>query len=1022
MIKQRLIIDYVKNGMLIKDVALANNFVFRAYEIYRGVPFIKNEHLQNIIKVILTEGEELEQLTNGIEYNGKKYISLITSPSMQKKEESADCEDDENTYKTEYLFIIEEEKDFVHILEKILSGNKIDQFEKEKKEMCLVKDIVARLGLATSGTTRINYNPKIVIVDEGKYTYKNNYTILEKGQFKEVDNYELEHILNDGGGLMSNWMADIIAKEMDLDYRVDFAAIRQYKALATKGLVLRFDFATYMKEHYKNNTDNFICENGIYKIRDMFDEWHNIDDVDLILNESMVKWIKNWESINEIEQEYSKEEYKPYLNILNILYVTKTNHNPNELKTHTKVNYQVLQNVCCTEEDLKKMAKDTIDYYSKLVHLDEKNIDSIRIAFGDIAKESGETTITNKMDFLFKKMHSKALKLRYVEKNIAETVTKKIKQLAGGKMYLKGGYKLGALDPVTYCNWLMTRDRGDNGLKEQEFYVASETGNRVFYRNPIALYQEIKQITITDKLDNWLSDYTPELIFFNAFDDTLSQASGADLDGDGFGIIENDTLYNCVIKELHPFINIADGKSVAHEFTREQLYKDIIASSGNIIGSIAISNSKLCSQVTRLDNIVIRNNNTNFAYTYRQLRDSYFQHKGYEIDEDTKKEQKEKWNKEFADEFKKIKENEEMNGQKVEITKINKFISNYDKRDLIKQLFRSHKEDFFYILYASQLAIDMPKTLTPIPEDVIKKLDKYMYIKKPVFMHYLGKCSCKGKGSITNCKDIARWADGNKKINNVMDIFCQYVIKELLVEDLKKLKSSENSKKLINLMDYNCEDGQISEELKSIYADHKEKRNYYLGEQKKADDINVKEEFTMILNRLDVDTLDKIERLNISNEDIVATLKDIKSVTVRFILTFLWNTLKTKVEERNLCDLVTYREDKNGDIDCLFKKYSKIENPELIMEVDEILKTKKDLLKKLNKNGLEIRIGGYEGIVITDEVYVKDKYLYRVADNTNLGYIFPEYLEKLTDGQVLKINDNIVAKNGKSVTLFINEE
>ena len=1020
MIKQRLIIDYVKNGIAIKDVTLANNFVFRAYEIYRGVPFNKNEYIENIIKVILTEGKELEQLQNGIEYNGKKYVSLITSPSMQKKEESADYEDDKNTYKTEYLFIVEEEKDFVHILEKILSGNKIAQFEKEKKDMCLVKDIVARMGLATSGTTRINYNPKIVIVDEGKYTYKNNYTILENNEFKEVDNYELKHVLNDGGGLMSNKMADIIANEMDLDYRVDFAVIRQYKALAVKGLVLRFDFGTYTKENYKHDTDYFICKNGIYKIRDMFDEWHNIDEIDLILNKSMVKWIKNWKSIDEIEQEYCKEEYKPYLDILNSLYVTKTNHDPKELKTHTKVNYQVLQNVCCTEEDLKKMAKDTINYYSKLVCLNEENIDFIRIAFGDIAKESGESTITNKIDFLFKKMHSKALKLRHVEKNVAETVTKKIKQLAGGKMYLKGAYKLGALDPISYCKWLMTRDRGNNGLKEHEFYVAGEIGNRVFYRNPIALYQEIKQITLTNELDKWLSDYTPELIFFNAFDDALSQASGADLDGDGFGIIDNDTLYNCVIKEFYPFINIEDGKSVSHEFTREQLYKDIITSSGNMIGSIAISNSKLCSQVTRLDNIVIRNNNNNFVYTYSQLRDFYFQHKGYEINEDTDKKQKEKWNKEFADKFNKIKENGEMNSQKVEITKINKFISNYDKRDLIKQLFRSHKQDFFYILYASQLAIDMPKTLTSIPEEIMKKLDKYMYIKKPIFMHYLGKCSCKGKGSIANCKDIARWADGKKKINNVMDIYCQYIIKELLIKDLKNIKDSENSKKLINLMDYNCENGQVSEELESIYANHKEKRNDYLEEQKKADDINVKEEFTMKLNRLDVDTLDKIERLNISNEDMVATLKDIKSVTVRFIMTFLWNTLKTKIEERNICDLVTYQEDESGDIEWLFKKYSKIENSELIMEVDEILKTKKDLLRKLNKNGFEIRIGGYEGIEITEEMYIKDRRLYRVADNTELGYIFPEYLENLTDGQVLKINDNIVAKNGKSVTLFIN--
>lgn len=1015
MIKQRIIIDYVKNEELIKDVALANNFVFRAYEVFRGKNFKQDEHLQNIIKVILTEGQELEQLQNGIKYNGKVYVSLITSPSMQKKEEAPNSEDDENTYKTEYLFIAEEDKEFVEILEMILSGDKIKSWENEKRKMCLVKDIVARMGLATSGTTLVNYNPRIVIVEEGSYTYKNNYTILENVEFKQVDNFEREHILNDGGGLMSNHMADIIAKEMNLDYRVDFAVIRQYKALAVKGLVLRFNFVDYMITNYKSDTEYFRYNNGIYEIKDIFEEWHNIENIDLLLNKSMVKWIKNWNSMAEIEEEYSKEEYKSYLDILDCLYVTKTNHNPKMLKTHTKINYQVLQNVCCTANDLENMAKDTIEYYKRLVNLERWDIDAIRVAMGDIADESAETTITNKLDFLLKKMGEEALSLRHVKSNIAKTVNKKIKQLAGGKMYLKGGYKLGALDPITYCNWLMTRDRGDNGLSEHEFYIANEIGQRVFYRNPIALYQEIKQIELTNKLDTWLNDYTSEIIFFNGFDDALFQASTGDLDGDGFGIIDNHILYDCVIKEEHPFINVEDGVSVEHEFTREQLYKDIIASSGNIIGSIAISNSKLCSEVTRLDNIIKDHCN---AYTYNQLKDSYFESKGYIIDDDTEKEQKALWNKEFSDKFKELKADK--NNDYLVLSNFN----NESKRELLTQLFHSHKEEFFNILYASQLAIDMPKTLTPIPKEIMKKLDKYMYMKKPVFMHYLDKCNCKNteNKSVSKCKDILRWMkdgkEGNiKKASNVMDSYCEIIVKKLFIDDIKQIKGSENSRKLLRLMDYNCENGQVNEELESIYSQHKEQRNIYL-EKGRNPEVN-KEDNNMKLNLIDIETLDAIEQLNISNEDVVATLKDMKcEVTARFVMTFLWNTLKTKIEERALCDLVTYKEDASGEIDWLFKKYSKIENANLIAEEDEMLKLKKDLLKK-TKQGSEIRIGGYKGIEITDEMYVQDKHLFRIVDNIDVGYIFDYEDKQLVDGQVLQVIDNKISKNGKSVTLFL---
>lgn len=1010
--KQRIILDYVKNGQLVKDIALANNFIFRAYEIFRNKKYKKDEHLENIIKVILTEGHEVEQLNDGIEYNGKKYVQLVTSPGMQKKEESADSEDDANTYKTEYLFIAEEDKDFVGVLEKILSGNKIKAWEDENKKMCLVKDIVARMGLATSGTTQIHYNPKIVIVDEASYTYKNNYTIIENKEFKEVNDFEREHVLNDGGGLMSNKMADIIAKELNLDYRVDFAVIRQYKALAVKGLALRFNFVDYMKENYKEDTEYFRFNNGVYEIKDMFNEWHNIENIDLLLNKSMVKWIKNWSSIREIEEEYSKEEYKPYLEILDCIYITKTNHNPKELKTHTKINYQVLQNVCCTKQDLITMAKETIDYYKKLNDCENWDIDAIRIAMGDIALESGDTTISNKLDFILKKMGEEALNLRYVKKSIAKTMTKKIKQLSGGKIYLKGGYKLGALDPITYCNWLMTRNRGNNGLKEHEFYIAGEEGKRVFYRNPIALYQEIKQVTLTNKLDTWLSDYTSELIFFNGFDDALFQASTADLDGDGFGLIDNDILYDCVIKEEHPFINIDDGESVEHEFTREQLYKDIIASSGNIIGSIAISNSKLCCEMTRLDNIIFNHEN---AYTYQDLKECYFESKGYVIDEETDKEDKKLWNQEFKKEFKRLTQDKSK-----DILYVRDF-NNESQRLFIEELFYTHKHEFFNILYASQLAIDMPKTLTPIPEEVMKKLDDYMYMKKPVFMHYLDKCNCKNTGnkSIKNCKDIIRWGKKGKvnKDSNVMDAYCHYIISNLFKDNIDKIRGSENINKLIRLMDYNCESGQVSEALESIYSTYQETRNFYLDENRKPE--TNKEENNMKLDLIDKNALDAIEDLNISNEDIVVTLKQMdKKPTARFIMTFLWNTLKTKIEERNLCDLVTYKEDESGNIDWMFKKYIKVENPNLIAEEDEMLKLKKDLLKKL-KQSSEIRVGGYAGITITDEMYVSERKLYRSADNIEVGFIFDYDSKDLTDGRVLKVVDHKVAKNGKSITLTL---
>lgn len=484
------------------------------------------------------------------------------------------------------------------------------------------------------------------------------------------------------------------------------------------------------------------------------------------------------------------------------------------------------------------------------------------------------------------------------------------------------------------------------------------------------------------------------------------------LDGDGFGVIENEVLYDCVIEEEYPFINKDDGESVEHEFTREQLFKDIIASSGNIIGSIAISNSKLCAEVTHLDNIIIDHRN---AYTYNQLKNHYFEHKGYEVNSHTDKEQKKALNKEFNEKFNEMKADTER-----DILILDDF-NNISQRSFLKQLFHSHKKDFFNILYASQLAIDMPKSLTSIPEEVMEKLEKYKYLKKPVFMHYLNKCSCRDNGNknVENCKDIVRWIkDGEKKNvkkeSNMMDKFCKYIVKELLIDDIKEVKGQENSSKLIKLMDYNCDEGKINEELLYIYEVYKEKRNKLLEEKENLDT----KKYNMKLDLLDKATLDAVESIDISNEDVVSTLKNIKNVTVRFILTFLWNVLKTKVEERDMADLITYKEDINGEIDWLFKRYSKVENTDVISEEDEMKKLKKKLLKKTGQ-GDEIRIGGYEGLEITDEMYICNRHLFRIVDNTDIGYIFDYEKKNLVNGQVLKIIDyKVTGKNNNSVTMI----
>lgn len=1021
-------INYVIKEELKKEISISENFMTRAYAIYRNDKIKDKELLTSIIKVMLSDENGLKELKEGIEFNGEKYVPLITSPSMQKKEEAINGE----SYKLEYFFILEKEKDFKDILERLLSGNKIAKFKEDKKEMCLVKDISARIGLATTGTEKINYKPYTVIVDEGVYKFTSKYSYYENDLIVDRE-LEREYILNDGGGLMSAECANAIKEHLELNYNVDFAIIRMYKGLAVKGVVVRFNFADYFKENYKGDyivgKFGFRKNGEVYEIKDIFGEWHNIDNIDLLLNKSQVKWAKNWGNINELNEEYKDEFYRNYLNILNCLYVSKVNKASEKLKTHTKINYQVIQNTCLTDEDLIEISKPDVEYYKRL--LDFEDLDAVRLFLGDMAKEDTDdeftTTISDKLNYMLKKQGEEALKDRSVKRQIARLITKKIKQLSAGKFNLEGGYKICALDPISYCNFLLNGNTGNNGLNEHEFYIARNIGKRVMYRNPIACYWEIQRIELTNKLDNWIKDYTPELIFFNAKDDTLFKLSGGDLDGDGVGIINNNTLYDCVVDEEYPFINVEDGENgESHEFTDENLYKDIITSSGNIIGKIALNNSKLNMICRAIDNTVKDNSH---PYTWRMLEKIYCDTEKIDFNllED---------NKDLKKEVKEKVKLEKKEWEKAGISKNVGNFNNLSKRKIIEVLFKAHKTEYSNILLASQLAIDMPKTLKPVPKEILRRFEWLSFVGKPVFMHYLGKCNCIGKGSVDKCESLIHWRSWNdykkdhpnkytwknnsniKKKSNMMDMFNNYIVKELLEKAIKTQNGSVSITFLLNKLDYNIKENTgISGEFKTILDKYNKGRNDYKGDSEELD-------------LLDLKTVRALDKLELTDDEVVTNIKTFKKIiNTRFILMFFWNTYKRKVEEQGVCDAYSYIEDKNGEIDWMYKKYKKIDKVTFI-ESDIQADSYKNTLKKTG-NLIEVRFGGLteseiknKDIEIEKGEFINKKgeskeQLQVLIEDRMIGYIYNDFSDKIEFSSKYKVNEINLDKSKKTATVFL---
>lgn len=1038
---QQYKVSYVRNGEKVKDISLCQNVILEALSIYNNIRYKNGEYIEDIIKVIFKDGEQLENLKNGITYNEEKYIPLLTSPSMQKHEEKIG----KKTYKMEYLFIKESKAEFRDILENILSLGKSKQWE--GKNIPIVKDVTARLGLAISGTNKINYTPKFIVLQDREYTYKqDNYVAFTNGLDKvtpitpESHPEAYKHTMFDGAGLMSPKMAEIIQEQLGLNYNVDFAIIRGYNGLAIKGLCLKFDFMQYIADNYKEDIEGHFekREDGYY-VRDFWGDMQCINNVDLILTESQCKWAKNFSSMTEYLIARANFDNK-YKTITNSLYITKTNKDPNKLKTHTTTDYQLLNNLVLNKTDLIELSKETVDYYKKIIDYD---YDAVRLFLGDIATdievtENGEVenhselSAFSKIHSLIQLMDKKALSFKEVRRFIQNNITKKICQVAGGIFFLEGGYKIIAPCPVTFCNMLMLGHRGDNGLAEKEFYIPTWASEKVtISRNPIACYQEIQKTILTDKLDKYCKDYTSEIIFFNQKDNTHMLMSGADEDGDGCKCFKNNILYNAVITPEKIFVNLSDGiENPKHIYSRKQRWENEVACSGNLIGKIANSTVIINSEAQAsyyyykkdlLARREAKENGEEFnlkKWTYRELFDKY----GVAIVGS-----EEKWEmyntKDYSDEEWENKRQEFMDKQRKDFNKLlakqleNKILIFEDTqkrhKKLIEKRFIENNIDSFRAIQLSMMAIDSPKTLRMPGKEDLELLECFAKAKKPYFL-----CMLK--------KDLRKKKTTNYR--TCLDLHAKYIAKELLSVNLSEehinkveLKDGSNVKKLAA----KSNDSLVKKYIKP-YIDGKEveaNEDLYnlirlaLDVQAGAKNSNmsnldwIREKWCLEENEYtdqecyDLAKIYFIEQYQKLSKDldlktIVATLLKAKANS-RFVLNVAWDDFERVLKELYKDTPYAYIEDLNGEIDWMFKKYSKIDTrfkDNNLIDKDRIAAEKR--LGGLNKIGFKKTEEGFENSIETYTRLIFTREGFKLNENKLGGfYEIPD----LEDGQEVEV-------------------
>lgn len=1069
--KQRLIKIYrfgrecISDGVITDEnledqiISLSDSFLIFALECYRNEKLVDGQLVTELIKVMLPASEDAAKIEweNGLMFNGQKYYAWFATTGGMKKEDLGKCET---------IFVREDCRTFAEEFEELISLGKFKEIEESKKKICINKDILSRISLGVSSSIMVGDMPNLIVLPQPKFDIVKDYKTVEK-YTKELDgktivDYQLvDHHFDDeidvfdGGAIATPQVFSQIQTALKINYPVEFAIIRGY-GIGIKGMITKFDIIGYLDDTYSEDTEYCRKVNGQYQLLDMWKQWQTVTDNTILLNESMVKLAKYYDSASGENMSTYKERLAKvdpkYKDIIGKLYVTKVNKRDSDIEDYRRTNYQLINALALSKADYFELIKDEVRSYRKILKPFDKasdrdewliNIDAIRLFFRNIissdkedseefqeeVKRISQNVVTKCEELLH--ISEDFVKLKFVKNNLARMIEKKCREIASGKFTVRAKYQYIAVCPISYMNFAMFRDQGENGLQAGQFYSAecNDGDVRTIGRNPLCAYSEIHNVTFVrnEKLDKWLSPCR-ELIYFNQKSDILALMSSADTDGDACTVVENEIIRNAVVvpQDGKYFINIDDGHKEEMEFTSENRFLATYRASGNLIGRISLKAASINSDSQR-------------TYDYFDVEKNEFILFN-DLDIEDKEERKA-----YID-------------SKLESGEwLTTFKASEQHREFIRQRFYENEKDIYIVLYNAMVSIDAPKTLYFPSADDMKVIDE-KYYKKALFLQYR-----------ENKEDVN--TNQYKYTFGLLDFFSRE-IKNLLLNEIDNVKKEFSNRvdiiqeKLIN-GDYNPVDySSCVEAMESLYSDYTNERqavsnqslsqikklakarreelkrgswDEYREEEYKASKEKINDEKFMKYKEIDATYIVKADEI-VAKYDLATianAIGNMKNCTEAFIINLFYPVFEY-LNQKLQSNRWMYKKAQDGGISYLGQRYVKvtigvIDNTNIVKKqhIDE-----KKRLKVINVNtDIRARVLDKEAIkliqselknqnYITFDIKVNDNKVILSREDKDLLEVFSEYLQ-INEYNLLQCSnvkfELLTTKNKKSVQLTATE-
>lgn len=370
----------------------------------------------------------------------------------------------------------------------------------------------AYISLACSASFPVSKPNGILVVGEPMTRFKED-VIEVNGQgvvrpnVRHVDDYEITHNACDGMGLMTPTLAKRWSEEVQEHYTMAGCCLRQ---AFTKGMIFTFDFHQFADEVAKYEI-----------VTDVWGHQHNIKDIELILTTSMLKLWDSYDSVDDWLEKTLANDHS--------FAITKVT--PEKLDEEQTLNYQFLQSLELTDEDIEELCKPFLDSIDGIMNKDYRQ--SLLYLRGVDLKE--KTVLRPPFDYTTAMMLDESmLNDPYVYSKIKHNITNRIDRAKMGVLPVRGNFSIISGDPYLLCEYVFGFEP-TGLLKKGEFYSKFWNDKKVKevagFRAPMTSMNNIvmRKIVDNDEVSKWYK-YMDTVTIFNCWDCTCHAINGADFD------------------------------------------------------------------------------------------------------------------------------------------------------------------------------------------------------------------------------------------------------------------------------------------------------------------------------------------------------------------------------------------------------------------------------------------------------------------------------------------------------------